>query len=1580
MSKIPVIAVVVSLFLLLFSGTSALAEDGYKDGAEPEYFVLTSSAQWGRFDNYSGSTPQEACANFWTFYRSLYNYEEYAIGRINYQWVNYYEVTLDGMYDWPNDRDNPNYSPEDAEWLEWDWYEGPTENTYYDLARQNRKFGYGLGCQVMSANKSQGTVGSGWSGSRGGYWYPIYTCDDIPSLCQLADFDPEECTAPETPNPIQIGTGLKRRNAIDWTSPREPRFQFARNYLSQDFATHSEAARSYGDLWASMFDEAFRRQAYSETVLFLGDGGRRLFIDQGNDTYQPYREQNTLEMTVIPGKRNSYNPRNRYVDDGFGVRRAFLESQYRSDLSVLASISWPDGYNIDINRDSLDRILSIEDNRENRAEFVWLTVGYTSSSMIAPKQIVREIQIDTGYSGSGFTPDVRLSYEYDVPEDSTIFQGEIKLLSVTLTDLSNGTETTVQAYDYQGQSPEALSSPLSVVYDGRLDSQGQLLPTQQYAYDGIRATGSAYVGGAEAHSVEKLPDGRISVTNSLGKETIYSFQEVSGATSVTSIEGIATSNCLGSVATIDYTPNAGAPLGYPYSTTERNGSVTTYERNSRGLITNMVEDANGLSPRTTQFIWHADLRLPVEKRSALLVENWTYDSAGLVTAYSQTDNLPSSPTYGETRTTNYSYQELSSGLTVLAELDGPGVAVKQGKNIIGAVDVTSFTHNSDGTIQSITDPNGLVTRFEDYSAMGQPQRIFGPDGIIWRFEYDIHGWPLSITRGFAGPNPATTILDYDAIGQVTSLTDPTGQTWSYQYNTARQLVASISPSGERAEFAYDPMGNVTQISLSDGVNPATFNEAMVYDELGRLMTLLGANGQTTSYRYDVEDNMVETIDALSFSTSFGFDALNRIFDVVDRSNSTTILVSNEANQITSHVDPRGLVTTFEYNGFGEVVREVSPDRGTTSYVHDSRGLVVSMTDGRGVVTDFEYDHGGRITARRFPDNPDLDQTFQYDLVDGANISGNGKLGLTTEQVGTTEITHGAENGLPAVEIRNVQGAVYSTSYSYDLKDSVTRMTYPSGREVVYQRDADGRVVGVKFDVKQSDVGTGLPLPPLTVVTNLTYLPKGPMSQMLYGDGSTHNASYDTSYRLTGLLDIYSGLILRDEAYTWTSRNNLAGVTNNLDPLLNQTFGYSPREFLASADGGWGELDWLYDGVGNRTQQMSYAAGTTATDVYSYPSLSNQLDQIMSSTGAARTLTYDAAGNVTFDNRNGSAYAYAYDSTGRMSDFSINGVVQAEYEYNALGQQVVRRLTQLGRTIHSLHDQDGNRIAEYLYDETLGSSSLIREYIWANGQVVGVYENGTLYFVRTDYIGRPVFATDGAAAVVWEASYLPFGGVQASNGPNPDLRFPGQWFQAETGLHQNWMRDYDPTTGRYIQADPLGLVDGASVYGYALQNPGRYTDPRGEDTSIQIWDGAGWGNSSFGHVSGQIDGTTYSFGQSGMSVLPHLEYLQKNSFRGGVDISLNLSSSQEMLLRNCLQQFNTAYAATSNNCTDPWESCLKDQGLYFQDAITPRGLLNGLTGNNNLQQRSGGTPLVGSVVPIRQSLPSTGSSAPWAPDF
>ncbi|KAB7613492.1 RHS repeat-associated core domain-containing protein [Amylibacter sp. SFDW26] len=78
-----------------------------------------------------------------------------------------------------------------------------------------------------------------------------------------------------------------------------------------------------------------------------------------------------------------------------------------------------------------------------------------------------------------------------------------------------------------------------------------------------------------------------------------------------------------------------------------------------------------------------------------------------------------------------------------------------------------------------------------------------------------------------------------------------------------------------------------------------------------------------------------------------------------------------------------------------------------------------------------------------------------------------------------------------------------------------------------------------------------------------------------------------------------------------------------------------------------------------------------------------------------------------------------------------------------------------------------------------------------------------------------FSTIQDGTVIGIADWEPFGALHATTSPQAlNLRFPGQWFGGESGLHQNWMRDYDPTTGRYIQGDPLGLVDGASVYGYA----------------------------------------------------------------------------------------------------------------------------------------------------------------------
>jgi RHS repeat-associated protein len=112
-------------------------------------------------------------------------------------------------------------------------------------------------------------------------------------------------------------------------------------------------------------------------------------------------------------------------------------------------------------------------------------------------------------------------------------------------------------------------------------------------------------------------------------------------------------------------------------------------------------------------------------------------------------------------------------------------------------------------------------------------------------------------------------------------------------------------------------------------------------------------------------------------------------------------------------------------------------------------------------------------------------------------------------------------------------------------------------------------------------------------------------------------------------------------------------------------------------------------------------------------------------------------------------------------------------------------------------------------------------------VADVDTTPTILQVHTDQIDRPLMMTDDSKSVVWEATWLPFGGVdQITGSASLDLRFPGQWFQIESGLHYNWHRHYDPTTGRYLQADPLGLDAGVNRWAYAANSPLTNVDPTG----------------------------------------------------------------------------------------------------------------------------------------------------------
>ena len=103
----------------------------------------------------------------------------------------------------------------------------------------------------------------------------------------------------------------------------------------------------------------------------------------------------------------------------------------------------------------------------------------------------------------------------------------------------------------------------------------------------------------------------------------------------------------------------------------------------------------------------------------------------------------------------------------------------------------------------------------------------------------------------------------------------------------------------------------------------------------------------------------------------------------------------------------------------------------------------------------------------------------------------------------------------------------------------------------------------------------------------------------------------------------------------------------------------------------------------------------------------------------------------------------------------------------------------------------------------------------------------IQYVHTDHLGTPQKMTDANKTLVWDAVYTPFGQVHSITGTaTNNQRFPSQYADAETGYSYNYFRDYDPTTGRYVQSDPIGLEYSFNTYSYVDLNPVRWIDRNG----------------------------------------------------------------------------------------------------------------------------------------------------------
>jgi len=316
--------------------------------------------------------------------------------------------------------------------------------------------------------------------------------------------------------------------------------------------------------------------------------------------------------------------------------------------------------------------------------------------------------------------------------------------------------------------------------------------------------------------------------------------------------------------------------------------------------------------------------------------------------------------------------------------------------------------------------------------------------------------------------------------------------------------------------------------------------------------------------------------------------------------------------------------------------------------------------------------------------------------------------------------------------------------------------------------------------------------------------------------------YDQDYELISISATTGGATIQNLSYgSYDADGNILAITDNLTSARTQAFTYDDLNRVGTASGLYGSQSYTYDGVGNRL--TATLAGTLST--YTPATASNQIATIVTGSNT-RSFGYLASGQVSGDQRTPSSdYTLQYDDIGRMNTSKLNGTTLATYTYNGFEQRVIKTV---GTTITDfIFDRFGHLLAE----ANGSTGAMLREYIWLDDKPIAMVDDtGTspvIYYIHTDHLGTPQKITDGTATIVWDGAFDPFG--NPANAPGTltnNLRFPGQYFDSETQLSQNWHRDYDPTIGRYVESDPIGLGGGINTYAYVLNDPVELVDPFG----------------------------------------------------------------------------------------------------------------------------------------------------------
>ncbi|MDC8445886.1 MAG: hypothetical protein LV471_08200, partial [Nitrosomonas sp.] len=966
---------------------------------------------------------------------------------------------------------------------------------------------------------------------------------------------------------------------------------------------------------------------------------------------------------------------------------------------------------------------------------------------------------------------------------------------------------------------------------GITDENGVRYATVTYDTKG-RAIMTEHAGGVDRYQISYSGDGTApasttTVTDPLGSQYTHNFQTILGMAKSVGQTQPAGSGCSAASSATTYDSN-----GNVASRADFNGNKTCYAYDlNRNLEIARVEGlssgsscpadmasytpAPDTSERKIVTNWHANLRLPVQLTEDGRETTISYDDYGNVTQLSIRDTASN-----ETRTwtTRYTYHATVPGVIVQRIEDGPRTDV----NDITTIDYYAPDAVCDGghfgcrgQVMRITNALGHVTDIRRYNAHGQIEQMIDANNLATTLIYDSRQRLISRAVGAESTN-----YRYNATGQLAQLTRPDGSSMDYAYDDAHRLIAVSDNLGNTIRYTLDAAGNRTRAEIFDATNTLAQSRQQEFDALNRLWKIVGAQNQITELAYDASGNLKQTIDPLLHTSTRQFDTLDRLIQANDPMSGRALQSYDALGQITRIIDPEGITTQYATNAFGDVTQEISQDRGTTTYTHDAAGNPLTKTDARGVVQTTAYDALNRPISRSYTTVTGVPQTGAITWTYDTGANGTGRLTQMSDESGNVSYQYDQYGRLTS-KTQTVdhyrEKFIHTLSYQYNASGQLIRMTYPSGTQIDYVYGIDGRPSQLLVN------GSSL-------MQNIAYRPFGEPESWNWGNGQPHNRSFDLDGRLT-----QHPLGADTQTLTYDSASRIVGITHT-NPVNNRNYAYDALDRLTNQSDSTSYRVWNYDANGNRISEQSGAT------VYPYTIDANSNRLLHVAGPVAKTYTYDAAGNPLGDG----ALTFSWNAAGRMVQAASARNSITHYLYNGHGERVIKRSGRNARSDPRLYvyDTNGQLVGEY--SQTHGARknanwTVAQETVWFGDIPVAVIkqpspaESIEVYMIHADHLGTPRIIVDSTHTPVWRwQNQNAFGSNPHDEDPGGDgnlfeynLRFAGQYFDTETGLHYNYHRNYEPQTGRYLSPDPIGLAGGLNTYGYALQNPVSFNDPTGE---------------------------------------------------------------------------------------------------------------------------------------------------------